>query len=151
MKSKKEKIVKKSTKVVSSNKSSFPLTELVKDSDVLQIIRYLKVRKAPGSDKISNSVIKNLPRSFISFLTHVFNSCFQRFYFPKRWKIGKIIAIPKPGKDQSVPTNYRPISLLSCIGKIYEKLILDKLLEQEENFKIFIPQQFGFRNGHSTV
>ena len=72
-------------------------------------------------------------------------------YFPKSWKIGKIVAIPKPGKDHSVPSNYRPISLLSNIGKIYEKILLEKLIEHEDDLKIIIPQQFGFRNGHSTV
>jgi Reverse transcriptase (RNA-dependent DNA polymerase) len=47
--------------------------------------------------------------------------------------------------------NFRPISLLSNMGKIFERLILNRIQEHERKNKIFIPQQFGFRNAHSTV
>lgn len=151
MRTRKEKVVSKSLRALTSDASKFPHSEFVKDRDVLEIVRYLKIRKAPGPDKIPNLVIRNLPPSFISFLTHVFNSCLNIFYFPREWKIGKIVAIPKPGKDKAVPTNYRPISLLSNLGKVFERILLIKLLEKEDELKIIIPQQFGFRNGHSTV
>ena len=151
MKSKKEKIVKKSIRMISLINPLLPSAELVQEHKIVEIIRNLKNRKAPGPDKIPNSVIKNFPQKFVHFLTEVFNSCLRFSYFPKCWKVGKIVAILKPGKDPSVPTNYRPISLLSNIGKIYEKILLDKLIKHEDDHKIIIPQQFGFRNGHPTV
>lgn len=69
MTSQKEPEVKKSMEKVSKNNSVTPGPEFVKDSDVLQVIRYLKVRKASGPDGISNSVIRNFPRSLIKLLT----------------------------------------------------------------------------------
>lgn len=81
----------------------------------------------------------------------MYNDCLRLSYFPLQWKIGKVIAIPKPGKDPTIPKNYRPISLLSNMGKVFEKLILDKLKSFEEAEKLFIPSQFGFRNSHSTT
>ena len=62
-----------------------------------------------------------------------------------------VVAFAKPGKDNSNPMNYRPISLLSCIGKVFEKLLLERLKTFEDEEKIFIPNQFGFRNSHSTI
>lgn len=52
---------------------------------------------------------------------------------------------------QIEPKSYRPISLLSCTGKIFERLILNLLLEHEREHEIIIPEQFGFRTEHSTV
>ena len=151
MRSKKENPVKKSIKITLKNNDPFPSRELVKETEINAIIQNLKKRKASGSDKISNSVIKNFSPRIISFLAFIFNSSLKLLYFPKAWKLAKIIAIPKHGKDVSSPDNYRPISLLSCVGKIYERIILDKLLEQEKELRIIIPEQFGFRNGHSTT
>ena len=125
--------------------------ESINNKDTIEIISSLKTKKASGADNISNYVLKNLPKTAISLLTKIFSACFKISYFPDAWKIAKIIAIPKPGKDGAIPTNYRPISLISNIGKILEKLILDRLNSFEESHKIFIPQQFGFRSGHSTV
>ena len=150
-KSSQENKVKKSILKIVKDKNPFPNNELAKLSDVVQIIDRLKTRKASGPDNISNRVIKNFPKNFVSFLTYVFNSCLKLHYFPTEWKKGRVVAIPKPGKDPSQPLNYRPISLLSNIGKIFERIILDKLQDFEWEQKIFIPEQFGFRNNHSTV
>jgi Reverse transcriptase (RNA-dependent DNA polymerase) len=84
-------------------------------------------------------------------LLNALHACMTLSYFPAAWKVGKIIAIPKPGKDPAIPTNYRPISLLSNIGKLFERLILTRLEEHEQEKNIVIPQQFGFRSEHSTV
>ncbi|GFV90496.1 hypothetical protein TNCV_3846801 [Trichonephila clavipes] len=48
-------------------------------------------------------------------------------HFPKPWKHAILTMIPKPGKDQKFPLNFRPISLISSIGKIYEKILLKEL------------------------
>ena len=68
---------------------------------------------------------------------------------PKIWRQSKIIAIRKPGKDSAIPKNYRPISLLCHIYKLYERLILNRvspLLEQHP-----IKEQAGFRPGKSCT
>lgn len=122
---------------------------LVRPSEVKKCITALKLRKAPGPDEISNILIKNLPQKCIVLLTKIFNACLALTYFPSPWKVAKVIAVPKPGKDLSDPTSYRPISLLPCLGKLFEKIIYKRLLLASDN--LLINEQFGFRHSHSTV
>jgi hypothetical protein len=71
-------------------------------------------------DGVPNILLKNLPRRAVVYLTYVFNSCIKLWYFPKIWNHASAIRIPKPGKDHSNPSNYRPISLLSSISKVLD-------------------------------
>ncbi len=71
-------------------------------------------------------------------------------YFPKSWKHALIIPIPKPGKDHSDPSNYRPISMLSSISKVFERVILKRLNAFISSANIIPNHQFGFRAQHST-
>lgn len=147
----KESIVKKSIDKINRDKTKSPPGELIKLQQVKEIIKSLKIRKAPGSDKISNLIIQAFPDSLLSFIVRIFNSCLEISYFPTDWKCGKIIAIPKPGKVNTIATNFRPISLLSTVGKIFERLILDKFNKIEKSRNIFIQEQCGFRSEHSTI
>ena len=67
------------------------------------------------------------------------------------WKIAKIIPITNQEKPATKVTNYRPISLLSIISKIFEKVILIHLLTHVKNNNIVIPQQSDFRTKHSCI
>lgn len=71
-------------------------------------------------------------------------------YFPSSWKIAKIIPILKSGKPTNFITSYRPISLLSSVGKIFEKIIKDKIQSFMIDKMIIPNEQFGFRSSHST-
>lgn len=122
---------------------------LVRPAEVKKIALKLKTRKAPGLDNVSNILVKNLPQKGFVLLTKIFNACFKFNYFPSVWKTAKVIAIHKPGKDTSDPTSYRPISLLPCLGKVFEKIISIRLSRFTSNK--LINEQFGFRCGHSTV
>lgn len=68
-----------------------------------------------------------------------------------RLKTACIAVIPKTGKHLTDPSNYRPVSLLSAIGKTYEGLIMKRLEQECYNKKILPNIQFGFRKEHSTV
>jgi hypothetical protein len=114
-------------------------------NELITLISALKTKKSSGFDKIACSMVKNLPQIAIEFLGGLCNSCLKLGYFPKSWKIGKIVPIHKPGKDDSLPGSYRPVSLLPVLGKIFEKIILERLRKWEEDQKIFRPQQFGFQ------
>lgn len=128
-----------------------PAAGLVSSSEVEGMIKTLKRRKACGLDKINNEMLKNLPENAIDYLTSIYNACLKTQYFPNVWKTAKVIPIPKPGKPLNRPASYRPISLLSSLGKVLEKLVKEKLLDFITHNNILPQEQFGFRQGHSTV
>lgn len=123
----------------------------ISEAEISQAINGLKPYKAPGMDSITNILLKKLPQSAIKFIKTIFYNCFKQSYFPLTWKIAKITPIPKPGKDHSLTSSYRPISLLSCLGKVFEHLIKNRMQNFIEENNILINQQFGFRAQHSTV
>lgn len=119
--------------------------------EVTALIKDLSTRKSPGFDKITPLHLKNLPNTAIIYLTILFNCFLQAAAFPSRWKNAKIITIPKPGKNPTYPQNLRPISLLSTISKLYERILLRRIWSHIEPNNLVPLQQFGFRAGHSTV
>ena len=68
----------------------------------------------------------------------MYNQCLKIGYFPSKWKEAK--------KDNKIPTNYRPSSLLSCIGKLFEKIIAHRMRSKLEEENFFNKWQIGYRN-----
>jgi hypothetical protein len=131
---------------------SQPSFDPVSNDDVKFVMQSLNPHKASGHDQIPNCTLVALSNSseFISFCTKLFNSCLALSYFPKDWKVAKIVPLPK-GKLSSSSDDFRPISLLSCFGKCFERIVLSKLNDFEHENSIIINQQCGFRSKHSTV
>jgi hypothetical protein len=131
-----------------------PVTDRVRDtnhSEISWLVRHLKPRKAAGPDEIQNIILQHLPRPVFRFIAKIFNTSLALNYFPSQWKVAKIIMLPKPGKDHTSPLNYRPISLLNSIGKLFEKIILKRLNSQLRALNIIRNDQYGFKRGHSTT
>lgn len=120
-------------------------------NEIETIIKGLKNRKAPGMDGIQNVLLKNLSKKSVILLTKIFNGCIKIGYFPTQFKCAKVIPILKSGKDPKRPLSYRPISLLSSLGKILERVILKRLTKFAEETNILAKEQFGFRSEHSTT
>jgi hypothetical protein len=78
-------------------------------------------------------------------LTQLFNAILLLNYFPTQWNVTQIILILKPGKPPHDLSSYRPISLLPVISKLFEKLLLKRLLAPIEHNKLITPHQFHFR------
>lgn len=95
-------------------------------------------------------MIKLFPKKTIVKLTNIINAIFRFRHFLKQWKQSHIIVIPKPGKDSTFPQNYRPISLLSNLSKITEKIIQVRLLNDLQKSNIIPPKQYGFIKNHDT-
>lgn len=126
-------------------------TPAINPNEVQQIIKTLRPFKAPGPDGIQNILLKNLPRSAVNLLTAIFNKCIEIGYWPSKYKIAKVVPILKSGKSPSDPQNYRPISLLNAIGKIFERIVYSRLVEFIDKKNLLPAFQFGFRKGHSTI
>ncbi|GBP53955.1 Probable RNA-directed DNA polymerase from transposon X-element [Eumeta japonica] len=107
----------------------------------------LPKKKAPGPDSISTAVLRHVPRRAIVAMNRVFNGILRTSHFPEEWKRGKIITMPKAGKDPRKPENIRPITLLAQVAKIFERALLTKLC-------LFLTprqEQYEFREGHSIT
>ncbi|XP_063232211.1 uncharacterized protein LOC134536427 [Bacillus rossius redtenbacheri] len=104
---------------------------------------------APSSQKHTETVHQHLQQLLLRPLLNqpapTTNS------WPTTWKTAKVILFPKPGKDATDPQNYRPMSLLSTISKVAEKIIIAKLNTHLEQHNTLPDQQFGFRPRHSTT
>lgn len=123
---------------------------LIRPKEVVRLIKRLKAKKSPGQDQIRNCVLKRLPRKAHIFLAKIFSACIRLGYFPSSWKHAVVIAIPKPNKDPTNASNYRPISLLPTFSKLLERIILSRIELHLENARIIPHEQFGFKRGHST-
>ena len=100
---------------------------------------------SPGPDDIHDQLLKHLPVSAPLILLEIFNDIWKTRNIPKSWKE----AIPKPDKDHTDPTNYRPIALTSCLCKTMERMINDRLTWFLEANNI-TDYQSGFGHHRST-
>lgn len=120
--------------------------KLVTPSEVTRAIKRRKPRKAPGLDGIQIILLKNIPKKLIVQLMYLFYACLINSYWPSNWKTANILAFKKPSKDKTMPINYRPISLLPTLSKLFEQIILNRLNEHENKHQQLIDEQFGFRS-----
>ena len=106
---------------------------------------------ATGPDKVTYTMLKHPPRSDMDFVFHIFNLSGTLHFFPSIWKTSSIIPIHKMGKPLDSPASFRPISLTSCVSKLFERIIPSRLLFFLESNSILSPRQAGFRPGRSTL
>ena len=123
------------------------LVETIMPDDVNAALRKMKGRTAPGADEIPTVALKRASSSFVSILAQLFTICLLTGYFPGAWKTATGIMIPKPGKDRKLPGSYRPISLLSCVGKLFERILSARLNLHLDEIKIYNPFQRAYRKG----
>jgi ribonuclease HI len=116
-------------------------------TEIDNAIKFSSKGKAPGSDGLPALIWKKIHRINPYILHSWFNALFKLDYFPEVWKTAKIILIPKSGTGNNV--SYRPISLLSTISKIYERVILRRLNFHTDPF--LDKRQFGFKRGVGTT
>ena len=94
---------------------------------------------AVGPDDIHYQIIKNIPDIGLLTLLNIFNTIWEKESFPDIWRKAIVIPIPKPGKDSTNPTNYRPIALTSCLCKTLEHMVNNRLVFYLESNQIITP------------
>lgn len=124
-----------------------PITE----SEVNDAIRGLKNNKASGIDLILNEHLKSLSKDIIPTLSNLFNLIFDTGYIPESWTLGMIKPIYKNKGCSKDPSNYRPITLISCLGKLFTAILNNRIQKYADEYEVIDGCQAGFRKGYSTT
>jgi len=117
--------------------------------EILDITSKLKSSNTSGNDDISNNLLKKIMPSIVVPLTHIFNLSLSSSIVPTKLKVAHITPIYKSGNRYDF-ANYRPISILSSISKLLEKIIHLRMFNFITKYNILSPRQFGFRPNRST-
>ena len=122
---------------------------IIQDDDILTLIRHLNPNKASGSDGISGHMLLLCDNSIVLPLKIIFKNILETSSYPDIWKRANVTPIFKKN-DKQVIQNYRPISLLPIIGKMFEKVIFNNLYNYLNDNNLITKNQSGFRPGDST-
>ena len=109
----------------------------------------LKANKSSGYDDISADVVKSVSDEIFVILKHIFNISLAKGDFPGKLKIARVTPIFKKGNNTLV-SNYRPISVLPCFSKLLECIVYNRLYKFLVENNILYQKQFGFQMAHST-
>ena len=107
-------------------------------------------KKATSLDKIPCKILKLAVNIIGPSLTHIFNQSIAVSIFPTEWKLARVSPIYKKGKKDD-PNNYRPISVIPVVAKIFEKLVHEQLYNYLNDNDLLANCQSGFRSLHSTL
>lgn len=130
-------------------KSTPPLSNLTfTEDEILQAIKCLDSDKGPGADSIPSHIIKDIAPLIVEPLKLIFDESIRSGIFPQSFKTTLIHPIFKAGDMHDV-SNYRPISILNCFAKIFERLVHQNLLKHVT--PLLEPSQHGFLPRRSTV
>ena len=110
----------------------------------------LKPKKAAGEDNIIPEFLKNAPIQLKEVLLDLFNYLYNNSLFPSEWSKSIIVPIFKKG-DRLDPSNYRGISLLNILSKVYTSMLTERIYSWSEKEGKIVNEQAGFRKGHSTI
>ena len=117
--------------------------------DIKDVLKNLNVSKPCGPDLISPHLLKEGADILARSLCILFNRSLEANYFPNTWKFGNVSPIYKKD-DRSLPSNYRPITLLNQVGKVMERCVHKRLYNYVMVNHILTPLQSGFIQGDST-
>lgn len=106
---------------------------------------------APGPDDITNDMLTHLSQHSLQSLLDTFNFIWETDSFPTQWTESVIVPILKPNKDGTDALHYRPISLTSCVCKLFERMISTRLMWFLETEGLLANAQCGFRRHRSSV
>lgn len=119
--------------------------------EIHEAISKAKCKKAPGPDGIPNEALKHLWPINQMALYNVFNNALRNRLFPRQWKVADLrIILKSDDRNREDVGSYRPISLLSAIGKIYERIVVARIEKSYAEKNLASDRQFGFKVNRST-
>ena len=118
---------------------------------VRKVIMNLDLSKASGPDCIPVVVLKNCDLEPSYILAELFNKCLKESCFPDWWKVSSVVPVFKNVGERSTAKNYRPVSLLSVVSKVFQKLVNNRIVDHLEKCGLFSDFQYGFRSSRSTA
>ena len=118
---------------------------------VEKVITNLDSSKASGPDCIPVVVLKNCEPELSYILAKLFNKCLKKSCFPDCWKVSSVVPVFKNVGERATAKNYRPVSLLSVVSKVFEKLVNNRIVDYLEKCGLFSDFQYGFRSSRSTA
>lgn len=121
------------------------------ERELAQAIKAMKNGKAPGPDGVTVEAVKIFHQACPEKMLEMFNKMLVRGKFPTEWKTARVVLLPKKGRDLNLSSGYRPICLINTIGKLYERLLLNRLQEELDEKDLISENQHGFRRGKSTT
>ena len=156
-KSRKRKTLDKAFKKLTKRMERMPrcansiFAEKFTPSELESSLKKCKRRKAPGPDKVTNDMLVQLGKNGKKVLLKLINKTWKSGKLPKSWKTAHIIPVLKKDKPKTKLNSYRPISLTSCIGKLAERMINQRLYWWLEKVQVLNAKQSGFRRGRQTI
>jgi hypothetical protein len=118
--------------------------QLTNPEEIQKAIRGLKDSKAPVPNGIPNRAVMHLPQRTVNLLVLIFNAILLTHQFPTSWEHARVTSILKPGRNQALPSSYQPLSILDTIGKLFEKILLARILHEVNVRGLIWDEQFWF-------
>ena len=118
---------------------------------IKKVIMNFDLSKASGPDFIPVVVLKNCEPELSYILAELFNKCLKESCFPDCWKVSSVVPVFKNVGERSTAKNYHPVSLLSVVSKVFEKLVNNKIVDHLEKCGLLSDFQYGFRSSQSTA
>ena len=135
---------------INCNVNSILSNLVITPEEVESVLKSLPLGKAVGTDDINNRTLRELAHELSYPVCSLINHSLRLGIFPDIWKDALVCPIPKGGNTASV-SNYRPISLLSCLEKVPERVVFKHLYNHFRDNDILSPLQSGFVPGDSTT
>lgn len=127
------------------------LNTRITSAEISKCIINLKNGKAPAEDKILNEYIKSSKELLLPIYEKLFNVIFDSGIMPNVWLEGTICPIYKNKGDPKLVNNYRPITILSCLGKLFTSVLNSRITKFFDYNETILENQAGFRKGYSTT
>ena len=118
---------------------------------VKKAIMNLDLSKASGSDCIPVVVLKNCETELSCILAELFNKWLKESCFPNCWKVSSVVPVFRNVVERSTAKIYHPVSLLSVVSKVFEKLVNNRSVDHLEKCGLSSDFQYGFRSSQSTA